>query len=102
MKKPTRVDYSRNGFRELVAAARWWRDHHPSKADAFDVEYAAAIDLLKQFPETAPIALLRRYKGARVRALLDTGHLVVYRYAKTANLITVVAVRASKATAERP
>jgi plasmid stabilization system protein ParE len=102
MKKPNRVEYSRDGFRDLIAVARWWREHHPSNEDAFDVEYAAAIELLKQFPEAARIALMRRYKGARVKVLVETGHLVVYRYAKATNLVTVVAVRASRATPEKP
>jgi hypothetical protein len=62
MKRPIRVEYSRDGFRDLIATGRWWREHHPSNEDAFDVEYAAAIELLKQVPEAARTALMRRYK----------------------------------------
>lgn len=102
MKQLVRVEYSNNGLRELVAAGRWWREHHPANETAFDDELSAAVALLKQFPESAPLAQMRVFRGARLKVLLETGHLLVFRYAKSTRLITVVAVRASKATPQRP
>ena len=101
-KKPVHVEFSRDGLRDLIAVGRWWREHHPARPGRFDDEMATTIAFLEQTPEGAQIALTRRYKNARVRVLRDTGHLVVYRYAKTKRVVTILAVRASKATAERP
>ena len=102
MKQPIRVEFSKVGFRDLLAMTRDWQEHHPARPNAFEDEFAAAIELLTQFPEGAPIATLRRHKGARLKVLVGTGHLLLYRYTKKTKVILVLAIGASRATDQRP
>lgn len=102
MKRVVRVEYSTNGLRDLVAAASWWREHRPASERAFDDEFIAAVEMLKLFPESARPAQMRAYTGARVKVLPTTGHLLVYRYAKSSRVLTVLAIRPARATEERP
>jgi plasmid stabilization system protein ParE len=97
-----RVEFSKVGFRDLLATTRNWQEHHPARANAFEEEFTGALELLMQFPESAPLATLRRNKGLRLRVLVETGHLVLYRYTKKTQVILVLAVSATRATAQRP
>ena len=101
-KKLVRVDYSRPGFRDLIACGRWWREHHPSTSKAFDDEYEAAIAFLKLNPEGAPATQTRRYKDARSKVLTATGHVVIYRYSSSTRVLLILGVFASKAMPQRP
>jgi plasmid stabilization system protein ParE len=85
---------------DILDRSLWWASHHPSKPDAFERELVKALELLEQFPESAPRVVGVRYKHARVRVLVETEHLLVYRY--RGRSVTVLAVLASRATAERP
>ncbi len=75
-------------------------NHHPSRPTAFDDELARVTELILLFPDSSPAVRGLLYKDARVRVLVETGHLLVYRH--RGNLITVLAVLASRATAQRP
>ncbi len=101
-KKLVRVDYSRRGFRDLIACSRWWREHHPSTSKQFDEEYEAAIAFLKLNPEGAPATQTPRYKHARSKVLIETGHVVVYRYTNSTRVILILGVLASNAMPQRP
>ena len=101
-KKPVHVEFSNKGLRDLIAVGRWWREHHPQRTTLFDDEMQAAIAFLEHFPEGAPLARTRRHQNARLKVLVETGHLVFYRYAKAKARITIIGVYASKATALRP
>ena len=101
-KKPVRVEYSRPGFRDLIACGRWWREHHSSRSNALDDEFEAAIAFLKLNPEGAPQTQTRRYNDARSKVLLETGHVVIYRYLKSTRVILILGVFPSKAMPQRP
>jgi plasmid stabilization system protein ParE len=94
------VRVSKRALQDIFDLDLWWRRHHPSKPDRFDEELTATIALLRQFPESAPRALTKSYKNARVRVLVETGHLVVYRYAD--RTVGILRIFASKASPQRP
>lgn len=98
--REVQVRLSKSAVRDMLDLGIWWRTHHPGKPDLFGKEFEAAVQLLRQFPEAAPPARTKRYKGARVRVLIETGHLVVYRYSD--RTVTVLGVFASRATSARP
>lgn len=102
MKRVIRVEFTKVGFSDFLAVMRNWQEHHPSRANAFEEEFTAAIELLQRFPESAPISTLRRYKSARLKVLVDTGHLLLYRYSKKTGVLLVLAIGASRATPQHP
>jgi len=101
-KKPVRIDYSRPGFRDVIACSRWWREHHPSTSNAFDDEFEGAMAFLKLNPEGGPATYTRLYKDARSKVLVETGHVVIYRYTKSTRLVLVLRVFPSRAMPQRP
>jgi len=44
----------------------------------------------------------RRYRHARSKFLLETGHVVIYRYTKATRSILILGVFPSKAMTQRP
>jgi hypothetical protein len=86
--------------KDILDNSIWWAKHHPSRPLAFDDELTKAFELIELFPESAPRVMGTRYKHARVRTLVETGHLLVYR--PRGRIVTVLAVLVSRATAERP
>lgn len=94
------VRLSKHALQDMLDLDIWWRRHHPTKPGQFDEELTATIALLRQFPEIAPRALTKSYKNARVRVLVETGHLVVYRYVD--RTVSILRIFASKASSQRP
>ena len=86
--------------KDILDNSIWWARHHPSRHLAFDDELTKALELIELFPDIAPRVMGTRYKHARVRVLLETGHLLVYRH--RGRIVTVLAVLVSRATVERP
>ena len=86
--------------KDIVNCSVWWMNHHTSRPTAFDDELARVTELILLFPDSSPAARGVRYKDARVRVLVETGHLLIYR--RRGEFITVLAVLASRAAAQRP
>jgi plasmid stabilization system protein ParE len=95
------IRWSTRAERDVVACAIWWLSHHSQNVAAFDNELAESLTLIRQFPESSPRGRLKRYKTARVRVMAETGYLLVYRV-KGKNDVEIVAVLASRKTANRP
>ena len=94
------IRFAPGAFRDTCAAATWWRTHREAHPDLFDEELRKALDFIRLFPEASPKARTRRYRGARVRVMKETGHLVVYRYSGAS--AEILAVLVSKKTSTRP
>lgn len=84
----------------MLTATIGWAQHHPSRPTAFDDELVKALELIELFPDLAPRATGNQYKNSRVKTLLETGHLLVYR--RRGNIVKVLAILASRSTPERP
>ncbi len=102
MKRPVTVRFSNSALGEMLAIDRWWRLHHPANSSGFDDEMTDTMAFLERTPEGAPIAQSQKHKRARVKVMTQTGHLVVYWYAKKTKTVTITAVVAAKATSQRP
>ena len=84
----------------MLTATIGWAKHHPSRPTAFDDELVKALELIELFPDSAPRTTGKLYKSSRVKVLVETGHLLVYR--RRGNIVKILAVLASQATPERP
>jgi plasmid stabilization system protein ParE len=102
MTKRVRITFTSSALRDTLELSRSWVIHHPSKVDAFDEELGLAVQLLEAQPEAAPRTLAGNYKNGRVKVMIKTGHLIVYRYARSSRVITILRVLAARATPERP
>lgn len=94
------VEYTKLADQTILDALIYWARHHPAAPEKLEEDLDKALELIKTFPEMAPVALTRKFPGARKLVLGDTGHILLYRVVSKKRLRILALLVARKTTAQ--